>query len=620
MTKTSSTHIEGELSIHTENIFPVIKKWLYSDHEIFLRELISNAFDAITKLHKIGVSEKLEFKLSDGVINIKTDVEKKTLTISDNGVGLDADEVQKYINQIAFSGAEDFLKKYSDKDEASQIIGHFGLGFYSAFMVASKVEIISKSYRPKANAIHWECDGSTRFSLDETEKPEVGTDIVLHITEDNESFLTEGRIEELIKKFSNFLPLDIQVNGKTVNDKHPIWIQKPTELTKEDYLAFYQKLYPFSPDPLFWIHLNVDFPFTLKGILYFPKLVHEMDIQRGSVKLFCHQVFVTDNAKEVLPEFLTMLRGTIDCPDLPLNVSRSYLQQDPYVRKIATHIVKKVADRLVELSKKEPAELESFWDDLHPFVKFGMMSDGDFYEKVKDIVIFKSSEQAFTTLSAYQERNKEKLGESVIYSADPTTQQSYVTMLKEHGIEVLFLSGLIDTHFIQFVESKNTGVKFKAVDADIAEHLIHPEESKKEDASESEADQHLKSLFESALGDPKTTIRVEALKSDKLPALMIQPETIRRMKEMSVSMQQKLPDSMFDNTTLVVNRNHPIVQRLNSPENAIANAETTLICQSIADLARMSQKPLTGDQLERHIETTMKLLALLVEKGRPYAK
>ncbi|NQY74714.1 MAG: molecular chaperone HtpG, partial [Candidatus Margulisbacteria bacterium] len=373
-------NIKGDISIHTDNIFPIIKKWLYSDHEIFLRELVSNGLDAITKLHRISLKEKID-DIPAPLINIQIDEEKKTLTFSDTGLGLDAEEVEKYITQIAFSSAEEFVNKFKDKDEKSQIIGHFGLGFYSSFMVSDLVEIRSKSYKKDAKSILWSCDGSTSYTIKESDRTDTGTDIILHINEDNKSFLKEGTITELVKKYTNFLPVEIQVNGKKANEETPLWSKAPSETKEEEYKTFYQKLFPFNADPLFWIHLNVDFPFNLKGILYFPKVMHELDANKGQVKLYCKQVFVSDNSKDVIPEFLTLLQGAIDCPDIPLNISRSYLQNDPYVQKISKHIIKKVADKLNDLYKKDKVNFESIWNDISPFIKYGMMQNDDFYQK-----------------------------------------------------------------------------------------------------------------------------------------------------------------------------------------------------------------------------------------------
>ena len=380
-------NVTGEISIHTQNIFPIIKKWLYSDHEIFLRELVSNGLDAITKLSQLAVKEGLS-DIPSPKIDITVDKDKKTVTISDTGLGMDATEVEKYITQIAFSSAEEFVEKFKDQDEKNQIIGHFGLGFYSAFMVADLVEIRSKSYKKDATPILWSCNGDTKYTVTESDRNEVGTDIILHISDDQKDFLEEEKIKGLVQKYTNFLPVEIFVNGTKANDENPLWVKAPTEVKEEDYKSFYQKMFPMNQEPLFWIHLNVDYPFNLKGILYFPKVMHELDSNKGQVKLFCKQVFVSDNVNDVIPEFLTLLQGAIDCPEIPLNVSRSYLQNDPYVQKISKHIIKKVADKLNELYKKDKANFETIWSDISPFIKYGILQNDDFYTKSKRCCYF----------------------------------------------------------------------------------------------------------------------------------------------------------------------------------------------------------------------------------------
>lgn len=612
--KKATLDIKGDISIHTENILPIIKKWLYSDHEIFLRELVSNAFDAITKLQKIAKKEGLKHIPAEGKINITVDKEKKTITVSDNGVGLDAEEAQKYINQIAFSGAEDFLKKYKEKDEKSQIIGHFGLGFYSSFMVAKKVEIRSLSYKEGATPILWSCDGSTRFEIHEGDRTEIGTDIILHIDEDNQEFLEEGRIRELVKKYANFLPVDIQVNGQTENDKNPLWIKQPSETETKEYEEFYDKLFPFSQKPLFWIHLNVDYPFNLKGILYFPKLQHELDSTKGRVKLFCQQVFVTDNAKEVLPEFLTLLRGAIDCPDIPLNVSRSYLQNDPYVRKISRHIVKKVADKLIDIYKTDKENFQKYWEDIHPFVKYGMMQENDFYDKTKDIIIFKTSAGNYTTIKDYLERNKEKTDKKVVYATDPEAQAAYINLSKDQGIEVIYLHGLIDVHFIQFLESKEPEVKYVAVDAEVSDHLVDSSKTSEiVDADNKTAADKIADIFKKHLKNDKLKLEVKSLKSDKLPAMIVEAEHMKRLKHMTMMMQGAgRMDSLFEDYTLVVNSNNPVIKNIvkldQSPGKNDLAAE---LCHYVYDLAQMSQKQLSGEKLQQFLDRSNMLLTKL---------
>lgn len=600
----------GEISIHTENILPIIKKWLYSEKEIFLRELISNAFDAINKLKKISIKEGRSELHREGKINIQFDESAKTVTISDNGLGLTADEIEKYINQIAFSGAEDFMKKYKSEDEKNQIIGHFGLGFYSAFMVADLVEINSLSYQEGATAVKWSCDGSTQYHIQSSERAEIGTDIILHINSENTEFLNEYKLTELIKKYANFLPIEIAVNDKKVNDQNPLWVKHSNEVKAEEYDEFYQKLFPFSEPALFSIHLNVDYPFNLKGILYFPKLMHELDGSKGQVKLFCQQVFVTDNAKEILPEFLTLLRGAIDCPDIPLNVSRSYLQNDPYVQKISNHIVKKVADKLLDLYKNDLNNFEKYWEDIHPFIKFGMMTNQDFYDKVKDIVLFKSTNGFNTSIKDYLERNKEKLVDTVLYCADKATQSTYLKLCKDQGLEVIFLNSVIDNHFIQFLESKDTQIKYQSIDANLSEHLIDKErESKIVDPTDNKtAQDKLTDIFKNALKNDKLKIKIESLKADDIPAIILESEYIKRLKNMSMMMKNNTAP-MFDDYTLVINSNNPVIKNILTMHQGIHNPDMiALLCQHIYDLAMMGQKQLSGEQMHEFMHRSTQIL------------
>ena len=611
---TKTQKITGDISINTENILPIIKKWLYSEQEIFVRELISNAFDAINKYKKIKISEGVGDITSKGKIKIKIDKDKKTLTFADNGLGMDAEEIQKYINQIAFSGAEDFIKKYKDKDEKNQIIGHFGLGFYSAFMAAELVEINSLSYKKGAQAVNWQCDGTSKFSIKPTKKTEVGTDVILHINKENEKFLEESKITELVKKYANFLPVEIEIDGKLTNDQNPLWLKQPAEIKDEEYKEFYQKLFPFSPEPLFWIHLNVDYPFSLKGILYFPKILHELDSHKGQVKLFCQQVFVTDNAKEIIPEFLTLLQGTVDCPDIPLNVSRSYLQNDPYVQKISKHITKKVADKLNELYKKDKENFEKYWTDISPFIKFGMMNNHDFYEKVKDIVIFPSSSGDNTSLKDYLERNKDKNKDTIFYCTDKESKIVHLNMLKEHGLEIIFLDSVIDSHFINFLESKDPKIKYKSIDSEVDEHLIDKTaQNEIEDPKGNKAlKEKIETIFKENLKNEKLKIKVEDLKSDKTSAIIMQSEHLKRMKDMSLMMRQKLPEQMFEDYTLVINTKSPVIKNiLKLSETPNKGLNTEMLCNQVYDLAVLAQGPVSGEQKQRFIDRTNTILASL---------
>ncbi len=602
-------NVQGEISIHSENIMPIIKKWLYSEKEIFVRELVSNAFDAISKLNKIATIEGLT-DIPKPLINIIIDKKAKTVTIRDTGLGMTAEEIQKYINQIAFSGAEEFAKKYAEKDSQNAVIGHFGLGFYSAFMVSKKVEIATLSYQPGSTAIRWACDGSTSFSIVEDSKADIGSDIILYIDDENKEFLDDARMTDLVKRYANFLPVEIQVNGVAVNNQNPLWQKNPNEVTDAEYQAFFQAMFPMSAPPLFWIHLNVDYPFNLQGILYFPTLSHELEAKNGDVKLFCQQVFVTDDAKSILPEFLTLLKGAIDCPDIPLNVSRSYLQNDPYVQKISKHIVKKIADKLKEIQKKDQAQYETYWADIHPFIKYGMMTNTDFYDKVKDQVIFKSSTDSWTRISDYLERNKEKLDKTVLYCADPNTQSAYVELCRQNGLEVIYLNGLIDTHFISFLESKETDVKYQSVNADITHHLVDAsgETEAVDPADNKTKTQKLETLYQDMLKKDKLTIKAQALKSSDLPGLLVESEMSRRMAQMSVFM--KADPKLFEEFSLIVNTNHPLNDKLLSlAADASRQDELQSLCNEVYDLAYMAFRPLEGDRIQAFIKRTVDYLS-----------
>ena len=611
--------ISGDISIHSENILPVIKKYLYSENEIFVRELVSNGHDAISKLKKIANIETIKNVPSQWLLKITIDEKKKTITFSDNGVGLDAEEVQKYINQVAFSGATDFIQKYENKDEKDGkegIIGHFGLGFYSSFIVSDLVEIKSLSYKEGAKAIHWSCDGSTKFNLKETTKKEVGTDIILNVSDESKDYLSEMKITELVKKYADFLPVEIQVNGKKVNHENPLWNKQPKDVKDEEYKEFYKALFPYQQDPLFWIHLNVDYPFNLKGILFFPKILHELDANKGKVKLYCQQVFVTDESKAVVPEFLTLLQGAIDCPEIPLNVSRSYLQNDPYVKKISSHIVKKVADKLKDLYKKDKNNFEKFWTDIHLFIKYGMMEDSDFYEKVKDIVIFPSSSGLNTSIPEYLERNKEKTDKKVFYCTNKDEQASYVELCKAEDIEVIYLQSVIDTHFLQFLEGKNTDIKYVAVDSELSEHLV--DKTKDTDIIDPKDNkstkQKLEDVFKVALNNDKLKIEVQHLKSSHTPAIILESEQTKRMKQMSVMMKgPQMP--IFDDYTLMVNQNNDLVSKiLTLSKSETKKDDVKELCEHVHDIAMMGQKPLEGSKMQNFLARSAKLLSKLADQ------
>ncbi|QEQ01842.1 molecular chaperone HtpG [Thermosynechococcus sp. CL-1] len=633
---------QGTISIHTENIFPIIKKWLYSDHEIFLRELVSNAVDAIQKLRMVARSGEYSGDVDHPEVTITIDKENKKLAIADNGIGMTAEEVKKYITQVAFSSAEEFVQKYKGEGE-NAIIGHFGLGFYSAFMVADRVEIDTLAYQPGAVPVHWTCDGSTEFTLSDGQRTSVGTTVTLTLQEGELEYLEPGRIRELVRKYCDFLPVPIKLGGEQINKQIAPWKSAPNSLTKEDYLEFYRYLYPFQEDPLLWVHLNTDYPFVVNGILYFPKLRPDIDVTKGQIKLYCNQVFVSDNCEEVIPRFLLPLRGVIDSSDIPLNVSRSFLQNDRTVRKIADYIAKKVGDRLKELYREDPAAYVRSWQDLGTFVKFGSINDEKFKKQVEDILIyrttaeltFKESEdvwaseggiqvdgKTYTTLKEYLERNKERQGKRVYYCTDEVGQATYVQLLKSQGIEVLFMDSFIDTHFVPWLEQNYSDVKFLRVDAELDETLIdkNKESELVDPTTKKTRSEQIKSLFESVLKKPKLTIRTEALKADAPPAMILLPETSRRMQEMMAMMQQQPNAQLPEEHTLVVNTAHPLVQNLLSfNQGTIIQTSGTSetgalvekLCQYIYDLALLSQRGFDANGMQQFTERASQVLTQL---------
>jgi len=604
---------EGSISIHTENIFPIIKKWLYSDKEIFLRELVSNAVDAIHKMQNINLVEGL--KLADEYkVDISIDKDAGTLTVSDNGLGMTADEVRKYINQVAFSSAEDFIEKFKGLEDKNEIIGHFGLGFYSSFMVAEHVEIRTLSYQDGADAVHWQCEGTTKYSIQQTEKSERGTEVVLHLNEDEKEFLEPDHTRDVIKKFCNFLPVSINLEGEEVNDKNPLWTKSTSEISDDDYKEFYRKLYPMSQDPLFWIHLNIDFPFNLKGIVYFPHLTNEFDVTKSHINLYCNQVFVSDNTPELIPEFLTPLQGCLDAPDLPLNVSRSYLQNDPQVRKIREVISGRVAAKIVELAKKDREAFEPIWEDIHSFIKYGMMREDKFYEKVKDQVIYRSTgEDNYTTLPEYLERAKEKHENKVYYANDEGTQATYLKLFKSQGLEVLILDAMIDNHFIQFLESKNSDLKFERVDSDITENLLEEDASKKivEGADNKTKEEKIEETFKEALDIKGLTIRIETLKDDSVPGIILLNEQSRRFKEMTQMMGQGDMPDLFADHTLMVNTASPAIEKILKLQDSGNNETASLLIEQIYDLAMLSHQAISKERMAGFLERSGKLLGMI---------
>ena len=608
----------GKINVTVENIFPLIKKFLYSDHEIFLRELVSNATDATLKLkHLISLGEA-NVEQDNPIIKIKADKENKTLHIIDKGIGMTADEVEKYINQIAFSGAEEFLEKYKDTAKDSGIIGHFGLGFYSAFMVADKVEIITKSFKDEP-AVHWICDGSPEFTLSNAEKTDFGTEIILHIADDSTEFLEDGRISELLLKYNKFMPVPIQFGTHTegegddkkevptiINNPNPAWTKAPSELTDEDYTNFYRELYPMQfSEPLFHIHLNVDYPFNLTGILYFPKLQGDMQVQKDKIQLYQNQVFITDNVEGIVPEFLTMLRGVIDSPDIPLNVSRSYLQADGNVKKISNYITRKVADKLKSLFKNNREDFEQKWDDIKVVLEYGMLTEPKFYEKAGEFTLYPTVDGKYFTLAELKEKIKDNQTDKndnliVLYASNKEAQHSYIAEAKERGYEVLLLDSPIVSHLIQKLEADNEKMQFARVDADSIDKLIQKSDDEISKLSEEEQ-QQLKTTIEGAIDSKTYTVQTEALDSKAAPFLITQPEFMRRMKDMQMSggggmnMFGEMPE-MYN---LVVNTNSPLIEKI--LETKDDNQQKELVSQAL-DLAKLSQGLLKGEELTKFVK------------------
>ena len=665
---------KGSLSINSDNIFPIIKKWLYSDHDIFIRELISNACDAVTKLRKLALigeyEEPEDTRYRIDVIASPTD---KTLTFIDNGIGMTAEEVHEYINQIAFSGASDFLEKYKDKATDDQIIGHFGLGFYSAFMVADKVTINTLSYQADAEPVFWECDGGTEYTMSTGDRDVHGTEITLYLNEDCYEFANEYRVKEVLEKYCSFMPEEIyftnadaakeeaedvidsevsepeeakedkaadskeetadseEGNDETetdedgndgigeeakepkeqpINDTHPLWTKHPNDCTEEEYKEFYRKVFLDFKEPLFWIHLNMDYPFNLKGILYFPKFNSEYDTLEGTIKLYNNQVFIADNIKEVIPEFLLLLKGVIDCPDLPLNVSRSALQNDGFVKKISDYITKKVADKLSGMFKTEREAYESYWEDLSPFIKFGCLKDSKFDEKMKDYILYRNLEGKYLTLSDYLEAGKDKYENTVFYTDDEKVQSQYINMFKEQGIDAVVLTHNIDTPFITHQEQKNEGVKFTRIDSDITNTFKEdiPEEELKDTTDK------LTEIFKKALDNDKLTVKVEKLKNAAISSMITLPEETRRMQDMMkmYNMMGAMDSSMFGDggQTLVLNANNNLVQYiLNNPEGE----NTAMVCKQLYDLALLAHAPLEAEAMTKFIARSNEILSFMTK-------
>ena len=627
----------GKINVQTENIFPIIKKFLYSDHEIFLRELVSNAVDATQKLKTLSAIGEASGDLGNLKVEVVIDKEAKTLTIKDSGIGMTAEDIEKYITQIAFSGAEEFVEKYKDKtSEVNAIIGHFGLGFYSAFMVAKKVEIFSLSFKEGSKAVRWECDGSPDYTIEELEKAERGTNIVLHIADDSEEFLEQYRIQELLSKYCKFLPVEIKFGTKKeikkaddkndatkeaeveveidniINNPNPAWTKKPADLTDEDYKKFYHELYPMSfEDPLFNIHLNVDYPFNLTGILYFPRIKKSFETQEDKIQLYSNQVFVTDSVENIVPDFLTLLRGVIDSPDIPLNVSRSYLQSDSSVKKISGHITKKVADKLEELFKKDRSDFESKWEDIKIFVQYGMLSDEKFYDKAQKFALLKSTSGKYFTLEEYAERVKpiqtNKDNRIVyLYTTNLEEQHSFIETAKERGYDVLLFDSPIDSHYINQLESKLKDTTFVRVDADTIDKIIKKEEAQPSKISEEEQ-KKLQQIIEEIVAKEKFSIVFESLSEKDSPILITKPEFMRRMKDMSAMGGGGMAfyGTMPEMHNLVVNGNHPLISKILKETNIDKQKQ---LGKQTVDLAMLSQGLLKGEELTKFIKRSVELI------------
>ena len=618
---------KGNIRVQTENIFPIIKKFLYSEHDIFIRELVSNAVDATQKIKTLSSIGEAKGELGELRIDVVIDKDKKTLTITDKGVGMTGEEIDKYLNQVAFSGAEEFLEKYKGQNEAN-IIGHFGLGFYSSFMVSDKVEVFSKSFREEAPAVRWECDGSPEFTLEETVKTERGTTIVMHLNAESQEFLEEHKVRETLEKFCKFLPVPIffsvanevvpelkegeePVVAKSINNPHPAWIKKPSELSKEDYENFYRELYPYSETPLFWIHLNVDYPFNLTGILYFPKIKQSYEIQKNKIQLYSNQVFVTDEVKDIVPEFLMLLHGVIDSPDIPLNVSRSYLQGDPNVKKINAHITKKVADKLEEIFNTDRKAFEEKWESLGLFVKYGMMTDDKFLDKANKFFVMQDSADKFYTLEEYKaataSNQKNKDGKKVIlYTTNPVQQDAYIQQAVAKGYTVVKMETLVDAAFINSVEMKWSDAVFTRVDADIADNLIDKTDSAESILSKEDAEK-LKTLFEQPQEGLHINVEVKGLSTDAPPVTATRPEQMRRMKDMAAvgggmaAFYAQMPDEV----NLTINGNHPIFGSILAEQ---ASDKQQKLVKNLGDLALLSQGLLTGKNLTEFISRSVDLM------------
>lgn len=615
---------KGSISIHTENIFPIIKKWLYSDKDIFIRELISNGCDAVNKVKRLASLGEAKIPNDEKYkITVSIDKGQGTLSFRDNGIGMTEEEVKKYINQVAFSGAEDFFNKYKDKmEESSDIIGHFGLGFYSAFMVSKKVQIDTLSHIEGAEPVRWISEGGTEYEISNSDTiTQRGTLITLFLDDDSQEFLDEYNVRSIINKYCSFLPVEIYLENKEenedskedevlpLNDTKPLWTKAPKDCTDEEYKEFYKKVFNVFDEPLFWIHLNVDYPFNLKGILYFPKLKNEFELVEGKVKLYNNQVFVADNIKEVIPEFLLLLKGVIDCPDLPLNVSRSFLQNDKDVSKISKHIVKKVADKLKSLCKNEREEYTKFWDDIEVFIKYGCLKDEGFYDKIKDFILFKTINDEYLTLDDYLEKCKDKHENKVFYVSDEKQQSQYIKLFKEYNLDAVILKTSIDNHFISMLEYKNQGVNFNRIDSDLSDVL-------KEDGAEENKEEieKIEELFKSEIGERVEKYSVQSLKNEQTPAIILVSEHSRRMAEMKSQFAgMDLGMEFNEEKTLVINDKNTIIQKiLSMKDDESKKDKLSLICNQVVDLALLSNKELSSEELDLFIKRSNELMNMII--------
>ena len=610
----------GNISVSTENIFPIIKKSLYSDQEIFLRELVSNAIDATEKLKYLSNKGENVGELGELQIKISVDKEAKQIKISDNGIGMTAEEVKKYLNQVAFSGAEEFLKKFKDAKDVENIIGKFGLGFYSVFMVADTVEVVSLSYEEGAEAVKWTCDGTTEYTLDAGERESRGTDVILNVSEDAAEFLEEARISNILNKYCKFLPVEISFKDEVINNPNPIWKKTPSELVDEDYKNFFKELYPFDEEPLFWIHLNVDYPFNLTGVLYFPKIRQDIDTRKNQIQLYSRQVFITDEVNEIVPEYLMLLKGVIDSPDIPLNVSRSYLQSDSNVRKISNYITRKVADKLHEIYKDDPKVFEQKWGDISVFVKYGMLTDDKFYERAEKFCLLKNVEDKHFTFEEYKEQiaknQTDKDGKVVhLYATDKRLQDMYINAARKRGYDVLFMDGIIDSHFIGLVERKLENTRWVRVDADTLDKMIPKEtpEEKKEEGEKAEStelvlteeqEEKIKEAFTAVLPQASMNVQIEALSEDDLPVVVTRPEFMRRMKDMAAMGGGGNPfmGEMPDSINVVVNSKHTLVRAMADQEGS------DKLAKQLLDLALLSQNMLEGKDLTDFIHRSVEMI------------